>query len=58
MRANLTSVNKVLDRIEEITRKCSSQFESERLNDSPKSRFVDVLDAERQKKDGVLNRLM
>ncbi len=54
MRANLTSVNKVLDRIEEITRKCSSQFESERLNDSPKSRFVDVLDAERQKKDGVL----
>jgi soluble lytic murein transglycosylase-like protein len=44
MRPNLTSIDKVLDRIEEISRKCGEQFEPRRP-ETPKNRFVELLDA-------------
>ncbi len=48
MRANMmTNINKVLDRMEAIARKCATQA-GEAGNENTKSRFVEVLDAERK----------
>jgi soluble lytic murein transglycosylase-like protein len=45
----MTSIDKVLDRIEEISRKCSLQFEPRRPVDPPKNRFVELLNAAQEK---------
>jgi soluble lytic murein transglycosylase-like protein len=46
----MTSIDKVLDRIEEISRKCGLQFEPHRQPlKTPKNRFVELLDAAREK---------
>jgi soluble lytic murein transglycosylase-like protein len=45
----MTSIDKVLDRIEEISRKCGLQFEPHQPLKTPKNRFVELLDAARGK---------
>ena len=52
MRPNLTNVNKVLDRIEEISRRCNPQTASQPPR-KPQDPFVDVLDASLEKKEPV-----
>lgn len=48
MRSNMmTNINKVLDRMDAIARKCSPQLEVAENKDA-KNRFVEVLDAERK----------
>ena len=49
MRPNMASIDKVLDRIEEISRKCGLQFEPQRPAKTPENRFVELLDAVREK---------
>jgi soluble lytic murein transglycosylase-like protein len=53
MKPNLTSIDKVLDRIEEISRRCGLQFEpqfqSQRPAKTPKNRFVELLDTAQAK---------
>jgi soluble lytic murein transglycosylase-like protein len=49
MRPNLTNVHKVLDRIEEITRKCALQFKTPRLPETSEKRFVELLSAVQEK---------
>ena len=45
MKPNLTSIDKVLDRIEEISRKCALRFEPQRPGKTPENPFVELLDA-------------
>lgn len=49
MRPNLDGIGKVMDRIEEIVRKCNPQFSQEKVNKGASERFVEVLDAAQQK---------
>ena len=60
MRPDMTNMNKVLDRIEEIVRKCSPAVESARPADAgkttEKNRFADVLDDSQKKNAGSKGR--
>jgi soluble lytic murein transglycosylase-like protein len=49
----MASIDKVLDRIEEISRKCATQFEPPRSLEPPKNRFVEILDAAQGKKGEI-----
>jgi soluble lytic murein transglycosylase-like protein len=51
MNPDLTSMDKVLDRITQISRKMGIPFGPQRLAKTPESRFVDLLEAERRKKE-------
>jgi soluble lytic murein transglycosylase-like protein len=47
----MASIDKVLDRIEEISRKCALQFEPQYAAQTPKNRFVELLDAVGEKRE-------
>jgi soluble lytic murein transglycosylase-like protein len=49
----MTSVNKVLDRIEEIARKCAPSADPARSAETAKARFADVLDDSQKEKNAV-----
>ena len=55
MRPNLTNVNKVLDRIEEIARKCNPDWEPARPSRKASDRFVELLDVEQNKDKNAQN---
>jgi soluble lytic murein transglycosylase-like protein len=50
MKPDLTSIDKVLDRIEQISRRWGARLEPQRSAETLGSRFVDLLDAEKKKK--------
>jgi soluble lytic murein transglycosylase-like protein len=51
----MASVDKVLDRIEEISRKYGLQFEPQHPIKTPKNRFVELLDAAREKTNPAMS---
>jgi soluble lytic murein transglycosylase-like protein len=51
MKPDLTSMNKALDRIEQISKKWGVPFEQRRPDQTSEVRFVDLLEAERKKRN-------
>jgi soluble lytic murein transglycosylase-like protein len=56
MKPDLTSIDKVLDRIEQISRRWGARLEPQRSAETQESRFVDLLDAEKKKKGKATDR--